>query len=402
MPLSKLEDMSSAINATDFFSRIEPFDNFEDTFDPSRYHPLPADWLVAVCDIQGSTAGIRDGKYKEVNMTGASAIIAVLNATRGREIPYVFGGDGASFALPPDAANPVAAALMATREMAAGVFGLTLRAGIIPAADVRAAGHDIRVARYRLSEKVAIAMFNGGGISCAEGMIKDPVGQQKYDVSQWTSSPPSADFGGLECRWNPLKTVKGQIVTLIVRVTKNDDAAVYRELFYTIRRICGPQEDYRPARQNALSLSFQPENLKRELGVRAYGGSFSRRVFYAMKMWWENILGTTLLGLDMKVAGMDGTTYRRDLVLNTDFQKFDDALRMVLDSTPAQTAELLEYLNLQYNRGRLFYGMHVEQEALITCLIFNRNDKHLHFIDGARGGYGAAATSMKEQMKHPG
>jgi hypothetical protein len=43
----------------------------------------------------------------------------------------------------------------------------------------------------------------------------------------------------------------------------------------------------------------------------------------------------------------------------------------------------------------------VEQEALITCLIFNRNDKHLHFIDGARGGYGAAAKAMKEQMKHP-
>ena len=389
------------MNATEFFQGIEPFDNFEDTFNPTRYRPLPPDWLVAVCDIQDSTAGIEDGKYKEINMTGASAIIAVVNALPGREIPYVFGGDGASFAIPPDAAEPVAAALMGTREMAASAFGLTLRAGIIPAADVRAAGHDIRVARYRLSDKVTIAMFDGGGLACAESMIKDQEKQERYDVTKWTSSRPSADFNGLECRWNPLKTSRGQIVTLMARATKDDDAAVYRELFHSIRRICGVQEDYHPARQDALNLSFQSQDLRRELEVRTHGRSFFGRAVYGVKMLLGNVLGATLFRLNMKVADIEGRNYRRDLVRNSDFQKFDDTLRMVLDSSPGQTAELLEYLDLQHGRGRLFYGMHVEQEALITCLIFNRNDKHLHFIDGARGGYGAAAKAMKEQMKHP-
>ncbi len=392
--------MSSATNATEFFAGIEPFDNFEDTFNPARYRPLPSDWLVAVCDIQGSTTGIEHGKYKEINMTGASAIIAVVNALPGREIPYVFGGDGASFAIPPDAAEPVAAALMGTREMAASVFGLTLRAGIVPAADVRAAGHDIRVARYRLSDKVTIAMFDGGGLACAESMIKDQEKQQLYDVTNWTGSGPSADFNGLECRWNPLKTSRGHIVTLMARATKADDAAIYRELFLTIRRICGMQEDYRPARQDGLKLSFQSQNLRRELEVRTHGRRFFGREVYGMKMLLGNALGATLFRFNMKAAGIDGRNYRRDLVQNTDFQKFDDTRRMGLASTPGQTAELLEYLDLQHSRGRLFYGIHVEQEALITCLIFNRNDKHLHFIDGARGGYGAAAKAMKEQMKH--
>ena len=391
--------MSSAMNGTEFFLSIEPFDNFEDTFNPARYRSLPSDWLVAVCDIQGSTAGIEHGKYKEINMTGASAIIAVLNAVPGREIPYVFGGDGASFAIPPDAAEPVAAALRGTREMAASVFGLTLRAGIVPSADVRAAGHDIRVARYRLSDKVTIAMFDGGGLACAESMIKDTENEQQYDVTKWSSSGPAVDFSGLECRWNPLKAAKGQIVTLMARATQDNDAAVYRELFHSIRRICGVQEDYHPAWQDALNLSFQPQNLSRELGVRTYGKSFLGRAVYGMKMFLGNALGATLFRLDMKVADIDGKNYRRDLVRNTDFQKFDDTLRMVLDSTPGQTAELLEYLDLQHSRGRLFYGIHVEQEALITCLIFNRNDRHLHFVDGARGGYGAAAKAMKAQMK---
>ena len=35
-------------------------------------------------------------------MAGASVIAAVTNALEGREFPFVFGGDGASFAVSPD------------------------------------------------------------------------------------------------------------------------------------------------------------------------------------------------------------------------------------------------------------------------------------------------------------
>jgi hypothetical protein len=393
--------MTKSAMAIEFFSEIEPFDNFESTFNPACYHPLPPGWLVAVCDIQGSTAGVEEGKYKEVNMTGASAIIAVLNAIPGREIPYVFGGDGASFAIPPDVAEPVAAALMGTREMASSVFGLTLRAGIIPVADVRAAGLDVRVARYRLSVKVTIAMFDGGGLAFAEGLIKDPDRQQKYDVNQWTATPSAANFDGLECRWNPLKTSKGQIMTLMARA-RRDDVLVYRELFRRIGEICGLRKDYNPVRQDALNLSFQPRSLRREWGVRTHGDGVVARAFYALKLGLQNVLGTVLFGLNMKLGSVDGKNYRRDLVTNSDFQKFDDTLRMVLDTTPEQAAEILQYLRQQHENGSLFYGVHTESEALITCLIFDREDKHLHFIDGARGGYSAAAKAMKEQMKHPG
>src|SRR5580700_1942609 len=75
--------------ANDFFSSIESFSDFKDVFDADRYRPLPSDWLVVVCDIQGSTEAIKGGKYKEVNIVGASAIIAVLNALTRVEIPYV-------------------------------------------------------------------------------------------------------------------------------------------------------------------------------------------------------------------------------------------------------------------------------------------------------------------------
>ena len=74
------------------------------------------------------------------------------------------------------------------------------------------------------------------------------------------------------------------------------------------------------------------------------------------------------------------------------------ALRMVIDSAPEQTKRLKDFLDKEYKNNNLYYGLHITNEALITCLIFNRANAHLHFIDGASGGYALAASQMKKQM----
>jgi len=48
-----------------------------------------------------STQAIRESRYRAVNMAGAAVIAAAKNALDGRDFPYVFGGDGATFAVPP-------------------------------------------------------------------------------------------------------------------------------------------------------------------------------------------------------------------------------------------------------------------------------------------------------------
>ena len=47
-------------------------------------------------------------------MAGAAVIAAVTNALEGREFPFVFGGDGASFAVSPDDLERAREALAAT------------------------------------------------------------------------------------------------------------------------------------------------------------------------------------------------------------------------------------------------------------------------------------------------
>ena len=53
-----------------------------------------------MADVVQSTKAIAENRYKAVNMAGAAVIVAVTNALGDREFPFVFGGDGASFAVP--------------------------------------------------------------------------------------------------------------------------------------------------------------------------------------------------------------------------------------------------------------------------------------------------------------
>ena len=58
--------------------------------------------MLGLSDIVRSTAAIAAGRYKAVNTAAAAVIAAVANALGDEDFPFVFGGDGASIALPPE------------------------------------------------------------------------------------------------------------------------------------------------------------------------------------------------------------------------------------------------------------------------------------------------------------
>src|ERR1700709_1419106 len=84
-----------------FYASLPVFRGFGSLMDPALYSPLPDDWTIGVADIVESTRAIAEARYKAVNMAGAAVIAAITNALDGREFPFVFGGDGASFAVSP-------------------------------------------------------------------------------------------------------------------------------------------------------------------------------------------------------------------------------------------------------------------------------------------------------------
>ena len=94
--------MTTPASSDTFYGGIPVFRGFTRLMEPSLYSPLPDDWSVGVADIVESTKAIAAQRYKAVNMAGAAVIASVTNALEGREFPFVFGGDGASFAVAPD------------------------------------------------------------------------------------------------------------------------------------------------------------------------------------------------------------------------------------------------------------------------------------------------------------
>src|SRR5271170_7741941 len=130
--------MTTPEGSDGFYSGIPVFRGFGSLMDPALYSPLPDDWSVGVADVVESTKAIAEQRYKAVNMAGASVIAAVTNALDGREFPFVFGGDGASFAVAPDDLDRARAALAATATWVKEDLDLAMRVALVPVAAVRA------------------------------------------------------------------------------------------------------------------------------------------------------------------------------------------------------------------------------------------------------------------------
>jgi hypothetical protein len=194
-----------------YYADIPVFRRFGRLMDPTLYVPLPGDWMIGVADIVDSTKAISEQRYKAVNMAGAAIIAAVTNALAGRDFPFVFGGDGASFAVAAEDADPVREALAATATWVLDELGLVMRVALVPLERIRAAGRDVRVARFGPSPHVAYAMFSGGGLGWAEAAMK----RGEFAV---TPAPPGSqpDLSGLSCRFSEIPAAHGVILSVLI------------------------------------------------------------------------------------------------------------------------------------------------------------------------------------------
>ena len=70
--------LADFMSTEDFYARLVAERNLEACLRRGACVPLPEDWDLAVADVAGSTRAIEAGRYKEVNVVAASAIVAVL------------------------------------------------------------------------------------------------------------------------------------------------------------------------------------------------------------------------------------------------------------------------------------------------------------------------------------
>ena len=382
----------TASNGSDkFYGTIPVFRGFTRLMDPSLYAPLPSDWSIGVADIVGSTKAIAQARYKAVNMAGAAVIAAVTNALEGREFPFVFGGDGASFAVAPDDLERTRQTLAATAAWVKEDLDLEMRVALVPIAAIRAQGLDVRVARFGSSPNLSYAMFSGGGLGWADAAMK----RGEFAVA---AAPPGTqpDLSGLSCRFEEIPAVRGLILAVLVMPVEGADPVAYRKLIEDIVALVERSPDQgRPVPPGGPPLRWPPAGVEFEARAQRGGPLFKRRLgVFAWTLFYYFIMR-----FGIKVGGFVPHIYVQQVVENSDFRKYDDGLRMVLDCTPDLERELSARLAVASSAGIARYGLHRQDAAMMTCFTPSaiRSD-HVHFIDGARGGYASAATALKAAL----
>ncbi|MEM9543958.1 MAG: DUF3095 domain-containing protein [Cyanobacteria bacterium P01_E01_bin.42] len=363
---------------------------------------IPHDWHILITDAISSTKAIELGRYKDMNIIGACSIIAILNLTEKRKIPFIFGGDGASIIIPSSLLSKARKSLLATQKLAKEEFNLDLRVGSIPISSVTEAGFDVRIAKVRFSEKYEQAMFSGGGLSYADALLKDPDNGDRYLFQQKEGETDiGADFSGLICPWRDIKSCEGKIVSLLVKATANtpeENDRVYYNLAEYNQRIFSDR--FQPIAAENLSLAFEGDNLDSVAKVKAKSKNWFVRQFQMLRLKVTHLLLAILIHLNVKIGTNNFANAKQDVVSDADYRKFDDTLRMIISANPEQIESLKTYLTQQYKQGNLVYGLHISDRALMTCLVASGEGYHVGFMDGSDGGYALAAQGMKKQLKN--
>ncbi|WP_261376363.1 DUF3095 domain-containing protein [Gillisia sp. Hel_I_86] len=115
--------------------------------------------------------------------------------------------------------------------------------------------------------------------------------------------------------------------------------------------------------------------------------------FYLLKNWFTMTFGKYYLK-----NTASGKNYLQKLVELTDTLTIDGRINTVITGTPQQRKSLSSYLDHLEEKGKIKYGLHVSEQSVMSCYVrdMTKND-HIHFVDGAGGGYTKAANQLKNK-----
>lgn len=365
------------------------FRDFQDLLSDENYVEAPLDWWIVITDIEDSTQAIESGRYKDVNTIGAATLAAIQNATGRLQFPFVFGGDGATALIPDTNKLAVEKELSALRSISRTQFRLELRVGMVSVQELHDQGLPVRIAKFRLEGNYPLAIFSGGALTRADKLIKNEA--DRYSVPEHPGR--ETNLRNLSCRWKPIPSVNGSMLSIIFFDPQGRNH-VYTEFLQKLEVILdGDAERVNPVRVQSMSYRSVADILRHD---RAHQVSLQ----YLVPRIVDTIAASILFrwGLFRLIPHIN--KYVNQTVEHSDFRKFDDMLRMILDCSSVQIDQLDALCkDLRASHGACF-GLHRSDAALMTCFVPDFSEgSHIHFIDGSNGGYAVAAKQLKSQLR---
>lgn len=353
----------------------------------SAFSPIPDDWDIILTDIKNSTAAVVEGKHQTVNLIATCTIVIALNIAFGKEIdiPFFFGGDGATFIVPSSISGDVMSALENFRANTKANFNLDLRIGAVPVRDIYAAGFKLQIAKHNRSSVFSMPVILGDGLSYAEERLKTG----GCDPAKSSAAVMEADLSGMECRWDqiPVPVDQEEVLTLLVIGKIEPRGLVFSKVLAKIDDIYGSDKQRQPISTKKLKLKSTYNRLRSELLAKYNKGRLS--------LYLVNGISGLLAYFYFMTSS--GRRYLSDLVEMSDNLVLDGRINTVISGTRAQRIELIEALDKMESAGEITYGAHISTSSIMSCYVRDMKNAHIHFVDGSQGGYTMAARQIKDK-----
>ena len=357
--------------------------------DEALFIQVPADWHIVITDIKNSTKAVLNGQHQTVNFLATGSIVIVLNIANKMnvDVPFFFGGDGATFIVPPLIIDAVMQALSKYKVNSLNNFELELRAGVVPVRKIYDDGYELRVSKHSRSSVFSIPVVLGQGLDYAEKLIKG----EDYLADKYPDDEDEPDMTGMQCRWDRIAVPENQEEVIALLVTAREgvrQSAVLSKVIQLMDEIYGPPQQRQPISINKLRLKTSYNSLKTELLARL-GKSRVLKVIHAMIL---NAYGYIYF------RTLKGKLYLEQLVQMSDTLVIDGRINTVISGTAAQRFSLEERLQQMETAGEIYYGLHISNASIMSCYVRNMDDAHIHFVDGSDGGYTQAARMLKAKL----
>jgi hypothetical protein len=355
----------------------------------SDFSSIPNTWHVVVVDIKNSTEAVDAGRHQQINLTATGAIISVLNTIRKEklqiEIPYFFGGDGATFIIPALLVKKVTLVLENYSLHIKKNSNLILRVGHISVGELVAQNQLLKIVKHQLTDQLAIPIVLGNALKKAEEIIKNTF----IEVKAMRFNKALLNLEGMECRWKQIKPTQTQskvICLLIDAIEEKNQREIYSLVLKKMDALFGSFKNRQPIQPNRLKLNFRISKIWEEMKISLA----NKNLMYLFKKWIETLLGKWYFNFSK-----DGRQYLNQIGQLSHTFMLDGMINTVFTAEQNKINLFVAYLNQLEKDEKILYGIHVTHASVMSCYVLDRKTKHAHFVDGTEGGYTAAAKIFK-------
>lgn len=367
--------------------------------DSRAFARVAAASFIVITDVRGSTQAGHDGRGREVNYVGAACISAILNAFPGQAIPYVFGGDGATFVFHADEVAEALKILEQVRLMALSQYGLHLRVGSVSVKELHQRGAEVLLSRRKRGQ-ADFYEFLGSGFALADALIKERSDAHNVMPAQLGNTEKPVNLSGLSCRLLPFRSQRGHIWTFVVEsaLSAVEQDELFQELLSRFDARFG-SENICPIQASRLRHRWLPSSWLIEARAMAAGLSFFEKVKAYVRIAFENVK-TKFVFKKNRFNAITAlpSEYSAEVALQNDWVKLGGLLTLVLDLSDADADWLGSMLTDYEVQGLLMYGSHSADAAVVVCQLFSGEPhNHTHFVDGIACGLASAAGELKKK-----